>query len=119
MYRELKVPAALEQGGLYGTWDPQNQYLRPVDVLVYAHESLDDLHPGKDAALDVTIADPVDPRQISSLRTATVPLAAAKAAHQEKLKKFRTASNRQPVVDFAFQPLAFELTGAMGTETQT
>jgi hypothetical protein len=119
MYRELKVPAALEQGGLYGTWDPQNQYLRPADVLVYAHESLDDLHPGKDVALDVTIADPVNPRHISNLRTASVPLAAAKAAHQEKLKKFRTASNRQPVVDFAFQPLAFELTGAMGTETQT
>ena len=64
--------------------------------------------------MDVTIADPVNPRHISSLRTATVPLAAAKAAHQGKLKKFRTASNRQPAVDFAFQPLAFELAGAMG-----
>ena len=119
LYRELTIPAVLEQGGLYGTWDSQNQCLRPADVLVYAHESLDDLHPGKDVALDITIADPVNPKHISSLRTASVPLAAAKAAHQKKLTTFRTARNRQPVVDFAFQPLAFELTGAMGAETKT
>lgn len=107
MYRSesLRMVADKEVEGLY-----RRNLKKPADVLVQLPEG--------QTAFDVTIRDPTAPTYLQ-LGSDRQPLKAAAKGHEAKLAKHKVEEQSAGLTcQFAFQPLAFETTGAMGRETQ-
>ena len=124
MYKSLRINAQTEVKGLYSQMtsyqrkDDQGRPVpnyKPADVLVPGSATTT----GKEHALDIAITDPTGKTAISRL-SHTRALQAADIRHKDKMDTHskQLAIAGEAGLPFVKVPLVFEITGAMGKETQ-
>jgi len=114
MYRSLGVDAETEQGGMYQQWTSYNEY-KPADCTVPGSAT----KTGNTYALDVAITDPTGKTAVRR-QSHRQPLKAAETRHKAKMDRFQQQlAMTGGTITWEKIPLVFEITGAMGTETQT
>ena len=104
----------VECRGLYSQLTSYGEH-KPADVLVPASAVPDFTA----RALDVAITDPTC-KSALDVNSHREPLRAARKRHDDKMATFQKALDAAGAAGLPFikQPLVFETTGAMGTETQ-